>query len=515
MLTLKNIYSLQTQYGVTEGNVVQADIKYVDYVENCRNYITANIPKEYSKTYTQEQKESTDYSLTAQFVEKHNKLVEGYITPEGTLDVDLLLQDLVNSVAGAGILTEALEDPEVDEIQINDKNTIFVQKKGLLRPYLDKNGRVMKFVSDDEITITLNRLIDDNTGSLPQFVDGNPVMSAKTHKKQYRVSAVHRSVNTRGYAPYDHPVTNAVIRKFKETKLTIDDVISSEAITPKMGRLLKLIGTANLKIFFVGPTGSGKTTLLNIVTAEIDPSRRIILIQNPTEVTFFERDSEGRMIRNAVHWESNKHISASQLIDTSLRQTPEIIIMGESREGEEFKQVLRAMQTGHILFGTYHSDSAAGAVHRFANEYSSVSGSSYTESLKIAAEAIDFVIVQFKFPDGRRRVLSMSEIIGIDDMGKVITNDIFKFEKTGDVEINEHGLKNVKGEFVQSGFLTEEIKDNLYSYGVSYTDIKEFCEPELKGAYSKKDIEILEKNFNITVNNPQIEGDKTWVSNKK
>lgn len=516
MLTLKKIYSMQTQYKVTDGEAVQADVKYQDYLENCRNFITNNLPHSYSDgTMTAEERNTMDYDLVVQFIDKHKVLVEGYITPEGILDVDLLLQDVTDSVTGAGILTEGLEDVDVDEIQINDKNTIFVQKKGVLQPYVDKHGRLLQFVSDEEIRIVMSRLIDDGTGNSPQITDGAPILNAKTAKKQYRVSMVHHTINTRGPAPYDHKITNVVIRKFKETKLTMGDVIRSEAITPKMGRLLKFLGTANLKMFFVGPTGSGKTTLLNIVAEGFDLSRRIMLVQNPTEISFFERYPDGRLKRNVVHWESNDRVNASTLVDTTLRQTPEIIVMGESRENTEFLQALRAMQTGHIVLGTFHAESAEDAIHRYANEYSSIGGSSYFEALKISAKAIDIIITQFKFPDGKRRVLSISEIMGVDADGEVVTNDIFKFEKIGKVSITEDGLKSVKGEFVQNATMSERLKDALYSYGTSYEEIEEFCDKDLMGAYNKEDIEELREVYKYEPENPQIVGDKEWVTSKR
>src|SRR5690606_28159318 len=114
----------------------------------------------------------------------------------------------------------------------------FVQKHGRLEPYVDKNGRIMQFQDNDEIHIVLNKLIDDGTGQKPMFTPGNPILNAKTAKHQYRIAAVHYAANTQDKPPYNFPNTTVVIRKFKETKIEIHDLIKYGACTPKMGRLL-------------------------------------------------------------------------------------------------------------------------------------------------------------------------------------------------------------------------------------------------------------------------------------
>lgn len=499
MLTIKNIYKLQTNYGVSEGKTLQAEVTIEEYIDQCRIYITNNLPEEYTKgTMSAEKKKSVDQTLISQFVDKHKVLVEGYITAEGILDTELLLEDVVDAVSGAGILREALEDPEVDEIQINDKNTIFVQKGGVLVPYVDSKGRVMRFTSNDEIHIILNKLIDDGTGNQPQFTPGNPILNAKTAKEQYRVSAVHFDANTRDKPPYDFDITTVVIRKFKEVKLTVDDIIESQAITPKMGRLLTLLGQAELKLFCVGPTGSGKTTLLNIIASTIPLNKRIILVQNPAEITFKDRDEYGRNKRNVVHWEVITAAKLDALTSNTLRFTPEIIIVGEAREKEEFFQIFRAAKTGHKILGTYHAENTRDAIERFASEYSSNGGSTNSEALRSVAKTIDIIITQFKFPDGRRRVMSIAEVEGVDREDNVKYNTLFEFKLTGEVETNEYGLADVKGKFVQVGTLSEHTKDALFKAGITAKTIAEFCDKDNLCAYSPEDIEyVLKKKIPV------------------
>lgn len=481
MLDIKKVYKLQTDYSISEGRVKQADVDFGTYVDECRVFIANNLPEEFNTGGWDSQKK-TDYTdgLVTRYVDKHPIFVEGYIKPEGTLDSELLLEDLRDAISGAGILKDALEDPDVDEIQINDKNTIFVQKHGTTIPYVDAKGRIMQFTSNSEIDVVINRLIDDGGDTqLPQFNAGNPILNAKTSRDQYRINAVHHSANTQDKPPYNFPITNVVIRKFKEVNLTVDDLVGSEAITDKMGRLIKYLGQAELKMFCVGPTGSGKTTLLRIIAESALKNtnlfRRMILVQNPAEITFKERDTYGRNIHNVVHWEVIDKASLAQLISNTLRQTPEIILIGEMRENEEFFQALRMMRTGHKTLGTYHAEGPEDAMARFATELSSVGGMSYVEALRLASEAVDVVITQFKFPDGKRRVMGISEIQGITEDGSVRFNDLFKFVLTGETVENEYGLTSVSGYFSQTGTLSDYTKNKMYMSGISQKNLDEFC----------------------------------------
>lgn len=488
MLTVKDIYKLQSDYSIADGEFKDSEITFEEYMAQCRVFLTENLPEEYIKGgWDATKKQNMLLNLASQFVDAHKVKVKGYVTKEGILDTELLLEDVTDSVTGASILKEALEDPEVDEIQINDKNTIFVSRRGMLVPYVDVRGRVKQFTNNDEVHIVLNKLIDDGTGTAPQFTDGLPILNAKTAKHQYRVNAVHHVANTMDKPPLNFPITSVVIRKFKETKLTLDDLINSNAITPKMSRLLNILGRAELKLFCVGPTGSGKTTLLNIIAGTIPFDKRIILVQNPTEISFMERDAHGRNIRNVVHWEvkesgdeDDRDISASMenLISNTLRATPEVIIVGEMRTSKEFFQAQRAMRTGHKVNGTFHAEDSVDAVGRYATELSSIGGASYMESLRLVADTIDIIISQFKFPDGSRKVMEITEINGLLENGNVNKNTIFEYQMTGETRKKEDGSIEVLGEFKQVGVLSPHIQRTFYKAGISKEAIAEFCVKE-------------------------------------
>lgn len=484
MLTLKEIYKLQADYSVADGSFRDTEVTFEEYMAQCRVFITSNLPKEY---HNPDLDSSTKHDMLLQvasvFVDKHKSKVTGYVSKEGVLNSEALLEDVCDSVSGASILKEALEDPEVDEIQINDKNTIFVSRGGRLVPYVDSKGRIMRFFNNDEIHIVLNKLIDDGTGNIPPFTQGYPLLNAKTAQHQYRINAVHFSANTMGKPPLNFPITTAVIRKFKEVKLTIDDLIRFKAITPKMGRLLMLLGRADLKLFCVGATGSGKTTLLNIIANTIPHNVRILLVQNPTEISFMERDEYGRNTRNVVHHEVREtgededKLSATMenLISNTLRETPEVILIGEMRTPNEFYQSYRAMRTGHKLFSTFHAEDAEDGVGRFATEISSLGGLTNTEAVRQVADTIDIIISQRRFPDGQRKVMEIAEVLGVSPTGELQINKLFEYDiSEGKVRKNEFGLDEVLGKFRQVGTLSAKLQLKFFRSGVSRDEISEF-----------------------------------------
>lgn len=476
MLNIRDVYRYQSEYGVTDGSYRDSEISFDQYVQNCRQFLTANFPKGYENMSPEDKKRRTDV-LISQFVNTHKIAVSNYVTETGAVNLELLLEDLTEAVTGLHILKDGLEDPEVDEIQINDKDTIFVSKHGRLQPYIDSKGRLLRFGSDEEIMIVLNKLIDDGTGSAPTLTDGNPLLNTKTAKDQYRVSAVHPVANTRAKPPYNSPITSVVIRKFKEVKLTIEKLVENGALTESMGKLLRLLGRADVKLFCVGATGSGKTTLVNIIAETIPLNKRILLIQNPTEISFMDREPSGRNKRNVVHWEVVDSASMDDLISNSLRFTPEVVIVGEMREGEEFYQGLRIMSTGHKVIGTFHAEDSKDAIGRYASEVASRTKGNKRELEYDVAKAIDIIVAQRRFDNGVRRVTEISEVIGTDANGNVITNTLFEFRLTGEIKIDpDTGLEDVCGEFVQVKPMTKDLQKKCFLAGISYDTIKEFCD---------------------------------------
>ena len=488
MLGIQDILRLQQDYEVRSNSFQEKALSFEDYVFGCREYITQNLPKEYSDGTWDDQKKAQELdNCIATYVNHHSIKVTGYVTPDGALNKSLLLEAVSDAVRGYGIIREALEDPDVDEIQINDYRTIYVVRKGVTVPYQLKNGGNPQFTNDDEVRIFLNRIIND--GSVPQFTDGAPLLNAKTAQKQYRVNAVHPVANARAQAPYDYPVTTVVIRKFKETKLTFDDMVRGGSVTEKMAKLLSLIGRIDLNTFFIGPTASGKTTLLTAVAQNIPIEKRLCLVQNPTEITFFDRDAEGRNRRNVLHWEANDAADSERkntntmgnLISNALRVTPDVLILGEARAPDEFAQLQRAMQTGHRVIGTYHAADAEDAIERGASELSSGAGIALGEAKRQWARSVDIIIAQHKFPDGTRKVMEITEVLGCDNEGNLQLSPIFRYKLLNAYE-DENGVAHVRGMFEMVNPISTKFQESLRKDCVPDSDFVDFLKVDEKEA---------------------------------
>ena len=223
MMDAKSFHNLQARANMESGITESEILPMIEYINSCRKYIEARLPKEYYTPAFGDAQRREDFmrNLIDEFIEGAPRKVEGYINSDGTVDIDRLSNDLSDQVQGLGILKQAFDDPEIDEIQINDYKTIFVTRKGVLEPYLDPTGRPYMFNDNSEILNLLNRVVNDGSGTAPTINPGNPIFNAKTAKEQYRINAVHPVANTSNPNSDVKEVTSVVIRKFKEVKLQL------------------------------------------------------------------------------------------------------------------------------------------------------------------------------------------------------------------------------------------------------------------------------------------------------
>ena len=232
------------------------------------------------------------------------------------------------------------------------------------------------------------------------------------------------------------------IRKFSKKMNSVDDLIRMGTMTANMAMFLQACVRAKLNIIISGGTGAGKTTLLNILSGFIDDEERIITIEDAAELRLHQShviSLETRM----VNYEGEGEITIRDLVRNSLRMRPDRIIVGEVR-GKEAFDMLQAMNTGHEgSITTLHANSSEDAINRLETmmlmndmELPVYAIRNYIE------KAIDIVIQIERLSDGKRKVTSISEIVGLKDE-KVELKEIFSFKEDG---VSDQG--NVMGEFV-------------------------------------------------------------------
>jgi len=119
-------------------------------------------------------------------------------------------------------------------------------------------------------------------------------------------------------------------------------------------------------ILVTGPTGSGKSTTLASMLHEINLTERrhIITVEDPVE--FVHKNDKSLFSQRDV---GNNTASFATALKYALRQDPDIILIGEMRDAETIGAALTAAETGHLVFGTLHTNSAPGTINRIIDVF--------------------------------------------------------------------------------------------------------------------------------------------------
>ncbi len=245
------------------------------------------------------------------------------------------------------------------------------------------------------------------------------------------------------------------IRRFAVERLKLSSLILLKALTQEIGELLKGIVKARLNILISGGTGSGKTTLLNILSDYIPKSERIITIEDAAELQL-QHEHVVRLETRPPNIEGEGAIVQRDLVINSLRMRPDRIIVGEVRGPEAF-DMLQAMNTGHDgCLTTIHANSSRDALSRMETMVSMIGVDIPIKNVRYyIASALDVVIHTARLADGSRKIMSLQEIVGIEE-DIIGLQEIFRFEQTG---LHEDG--KVKGRFRATGIrprLIERLK---------------------------------------------------------
>jgi pilus assembly protein CpaF len=235
------------------------------------------------------------------------------------------------------------------------------------------------------------------------------------------------------------------IRRFGTDPLTVDDLVEYGALTPEIVELLRAIVSCRLNVLISGGTGSGKTTLLNVVSSFIPEGERIVTIEDSAELQL-KQEHVVRLETRPANIEGTGRIAQRDLVINSLRMRPDRIVIGEVR-GAESLDMLQAMNTGHDgSLTTVHANTPRDALSRIETMVAMAGLDMPQRSVRNQiASAIDVVIQLSRLSDGRRKLVSLQEITGME--GEIVTmQEIFTFERLGIDPDN-----NVLGEIVPTG----------------------------------------------------------------
>lgn len=351
-----------------------------------------------------------------------------------------LFEQIAAEILGFGPLQPLLEDDEITEIMVNGAKSCYFEKAGKI------SRAPITFESDEHVM----RIIDRIVAPLGRRIDeSSPYVDARLPDGS-RVNAVIPPISLVGPC--------LTIRKFAKDPFTVEQLIDFGSLTPSAVLFLEAAVKSRFNIIISGGTGSGKTTLLNVLSGFIPNTDRIITIENAAELQM-RQDHVVTLESRPPNIEGRGEVTIRQLVINCLRMRPDRIIVGEIR-GEESLDMLQAMNTGHDgSLTTAHSNSPRDTLSRVETMALMAGMDLPVRAIREQiASAIDLIVHQSRMQDGTRKVVNITEIVGME--GDVITlQDIFRFEQTA----IEDG--KVLGELVATG-LRPKYMDKIEAHGI-------------------------------------------------
>lgn len=363
-----------------------------------------------------------------------------------------LLEMLIQSMFGYGVLDPLINDPAITEIMVNGKDIIFVEKKGTIQYAVNKKGERLKFNNIEELIYIIEKIVSPINRKVDE---SNPIVDARL-PNGFRVNIVLNPISLEG------PIIT--IRKFPENPFTMNDLVAFGMLPEKVAGFLKLLVRSRYNIIVSGGTGTGKTTFLNALSNYIDENSRIITIEDAAELKLSKLKNLIRLETRPPNIEGKGQIIMRDLVRTALRMRPDRIIVGEVRGGEAL-DMLQAMNTGHDgSLSTVHANSAHDMLTRLETMVL-MSGvelplSSVRQQI---ASAVEIIIHLGRMQNGSRKVVQITEVIGINNM-EYISNDLFTFNKSiednGKIGILEYSGNTMvrTGKFFFSQIKESEVK---------------------------------------------------------
>jgi pilus assembly protein CpaF len=325
---------------------------------------------------------------------------------------EVLVENVLDELLGLGPLEPLLQDDSITDILVNGPHTVFIERNGLLERVhteFQDERHLMRIIQ--KIVSAVGRRIDESS----PFVDARLADGS-------RINAIVSPLAVDG--------SLLSIRKFARNRIGIERLIELGSVPPPMAQAMQALVRSRRNVLISGGTGSGKTTLLNAMSSYIDERERIVTIEDSAELQL-QQEHVARLETRPPNIEGKGEVTQRELVKNALRMRPDRIIVGEVRAGEAF-DMLQAMNTGHDgSMTTVHANSPRDALSRIEQMIgmSGIDISPRSARSQIAS-AIHVVIQVGRLSDGRRRIVSLSEITGME--GETITmQEIFRFKISG------------------------------------------------------------------------------------
>ena len=376
----------------------------------------------------QQKDEDMDMSLFGNQIEEMvNEIIDkeaGFIP---RMDRHKIVSEIMDEVIGFGPINPLIRDPEISEIMVNGPDHVYVEKNGkLLRSDITfrDNEHVLHII--EKIVAPLGRRIDESM----------PMVDARLPDGS-RVNAIIPPLSLVG--------PSITIRKFSKDPLQIEDLIRFGSLSPEMGKFLDACVKAKLNIVVSGGTGSGKTTTLNVLSSFIPNDERIVTIEDAAELQL-RQEHIVTLETRPPNIEGKGAITIRDLVRNCLRMRPDRIVVGEVRSGEAL-DMLQAMNTGHDgSLTTGHANTPRDMLSRLETMVLMAGMELPVRAIREQmSAAVDVIVQQNRLRDGSRRIVNITEVLGMEG-DTIVLQDIYVFEQKG---IDDYG--KIVGKFKPTG----------------------------------------------------------------
>jgi len=383
--------------------------------------------------------ETNDVAVRERLAELVNETAVNLGEPLGLDEGMATVTRIHHELLGFGPLERLIADPTITEIMVNGPHEIWIER----------GGRLSLTSHRFETTEQLMQVIDRMVSRVGRRIDeSSPMVDARLEDGS-RIHVVIPPISLKG--------PTLTVRRFTTTGLEVADIIAGGTANTEMMAFLRACVRARLNILVIGGTGVGKTTTLNILSGYIPDNERIVTIEDAAELKLRQRHVLSLETRPA-NVEGRGQIVVRDLVISSLRMRPDRLVVGECRGGEAL-DMLQAMSTGHDgSLTTLHASSPREAISRLETMVLMAGTELPTAAVRgQIGSAIDLIVQLGRLRDGSRRILSISEIYGVEN-GEVQLQELFRFEQTG---FDEDG--RVLGRHIACGRVPRRTADILAS----------------------------------------------------
>lgn len=362
-------------------------------------------------------------------------LIERERLPVPTVVRSDFVKSLVDELVGLGPLQSLMDDDTITDIMINGHENVFIERHGLVEK------ASVNFIDEHQL-LEIAKRIASRVGR--RVDESQPTCDARLADGS-RVNIVIPPIAIDG--------TSISIRKFKKHSIDFAKLCEFGAMSPEMAQLLMIASRCRLNILISGGTGSGKTTMLNALSQFIAENERIVTIEDAAELKLLQPHVV-RLETRTAGIENTGAVSQRDLVINSLRMRPDRIVVGECRGGEAF-EMLQAMNTGHDgSMSTLHANTPRDALARVEAMVMMATSNLPLEAIRrTIVSAVDLVIQISRLHDGSRKVMSITEVVGLEG-SNVVLEEIFRFQP---MAYQAGGDGKVKGNFVTAGLMQRSV----------------------------------------------------------